>query len=234
MTTKPTAMVILKQNALFRNLPDGALDTLTRISTRRKFTKDQLIFSQGDVGDVFYGVLSGCVRLSATSADGQEVHLKMVESGESFGEIAILDGEPRTASALAVQPSELIAIERDQFWCLLDSEPELAIHLLKFVCGKVRWTSELVEQSVFLDVPARIAKRLVDLADQHGKPNDKGIELAVGQGELATYLGLSRQIVHRYLQQWRNENWVAVARGRIYVVNRSALVTFIESRGDAD
>jgi len=228
-----TATVILKQNGLFSNLPDSALETLSRISGRRKFAKDQIVFAQGDEGDIFYGVISGRIRLSATAIDGQEVHLKMVDSGDSFGEIAILDGEPRTASAVAIQPTELITIERGQFWKLLENEPGLAIHLLKFVCGKVRWTSELVEQAVFLDVPSRIAKRLVDMADQYGSAVESGVELAVGQGELAVYLGLSRQIVHRYLHQWRENGWVSVGRGKIIVLNRDALVDFIQDGGES-
>ncbi len=228
-----TAKVVLQQNQLFRNLPESALDKLTALSTRKQFPKNRVIFSQGQTGDTFYGVISGCVRISVTTPEGQETHLKMFESGDSFGEIAILDGKPRTAEAVAIQATEVVAISRDRFWSLLESEPQLSIQLLKLLCEKLRWTSELIEDATFLDLPHRLAKRLHDLADGHGKRTEKGLELKLSQLELANYLGVTRQIVNQYLQEWRELGWIRLSRGKITIADMSEMEAYLADRGGA-
>ncbi len=218
-----TAKAVIQQSELFKHLPDSAIDKLTAISQRKSFPKNKVIFLQGDEGDAFYGVISGQVRISAATEDGQEVHLKMFESGDSFGEIAILDGQPRTAGATAVSPTNVIVIERKAFLNLLETEPKLAISLLKLLCEKLRWTSEQVEDAAFLEVPERLAKRLLDLSQRHGTKTSQGIELSISQGELATYLSISRQIVNQHLQAWRSHDWVDLSRGKILVKDIAAL-----------
>jgi CRP/FNR family cyclic AMP-dependent transcriptional regulator len=160
---------LLRRNYLFRGLPDVALQRLAALATRRTYAKGAVIFSQGDAGDALYGVASGRVRISATAARGREVFLNIMEPGDSFGEIAVMDGLPRTAGARAMERSTLIVISRTDFVQLIHAEPQLAIHLLKLLCERLRWTSELVEESAFLGGPARLAKRLLILASLHGR-----------------------------------------------------------------
>ena len=214
---RPTAAAVLRRNYLFRGLPDRIIDRLAGMGTRRVYRDGELIFSQGDVGDALYAVISGRVRISSIGAGGREVFLNIMETGDAFGEIAVVDGLPRTAGATAIAPTVLMAIRRSDLIDLLSSEPELAIHLLKLFCERVRWTSELYEETAFLTAPARLAKRLISLATQHGSGGANNLELRISQSELAQFLGVSRQIVNQHLQDWRRLGWVEVSRARLVI-----------------
>jgi CRP-like cAMP-binding protein len=157
------------------------------------------------------------------------VFLNIMEPGDTFGEIAVMDGLPRTAGATALDHTTLIVIKRQDFLQLLEREPRLAIHLLKLLCERLRWTSELVEESAFLAGPARLAKRLLILASLHGRAASIGgaLELRISQAELARFLGISRQIVNQHLSEWRKHGWVDLGRSQIVIRNAEALRKFI-------
>jgi CRP/FNR family transcriptional regulator, cyclic AMP receptor protein len=186
-----------------------------------------VIFSQSDPGDSLFGVVTGRVRISTSSAAGREVFLNIMEPGDTFGEIALLDGRPRTATASAMATSDLLIITREQFLGLLAREPMLTEHLLRLLCTRLRWVSGFVEESALLPVPARLARRLLSLAKLHGHETKAGIELNVSQDEMARFLGLSRQIVNQYLQAWKAQHWVDLGRGRIKILNGLALEALI-------
>lgn len=218
-----TPKAVLKHNFLFRGLSESILDQVAALATRRNVPKGTVIFSQGDDVDSLYGVASGQVRISTSSPDGREIFLNIMEPGDAFGEISVIDGLSRSAGATAVEPTVLIVIQREPFLRLVAKEPQLAIHLLQLFSERVRWTSELVEESAFLPAPARLAKRLISLASRHGRPLGSGTELRISQSELAHFLGISRQIVNQHLQEWKGEGWVELARGRIVVCDSDAL-----------
>ena len=146
-----------------------------------------------------------------------------MEPGDTFGEIALLDGRPRTAGAIATAPSELFLIKREQFLRLLASEPVLTDHLLRLLCARLRWVSGFAEESALLAVPARLARRLLSLGRLHGRDTGEGIELKVSQDEMARFLGLSRQIVNQHLQSWKARRWVGLGRGKIVILDALAL-----------
>jgi CRP-like cAMP-binding protein len=219
-----TAKAVLNRNYLFRGLPEGSIDRIASLASRRTYDKGEIIFAQGDHGDALYGVAAGRVRISASGAGGQEVFLNIMEPGDTFGEIAVMDGLPRTAAATALERATLIVIKRNDFLQLLEREPQLAIHLLKLLCERLRWTSELVEESAFLAGPARLAKRLLILASLHGRSAGIGqLELRISQAELARFLGISRQIVNQHLSDWRRHGWVELGRSQIVIRNAEAL-----------
>jgi CRP-like cAMP-binding protein len=218
-----TVRTVLERNRLFRGLPAAALDQVARLCTRRAFERDAVIFSQSDPGDALYGVVTGRVRISASSPEGREVFLNIMEPGDTFGEIALLDGRPRTAAASAMAPSDLLIVTRSDFLKLLAREPELIEHLLQLLCARLRWVSGIAEESALLPVPGRLARRLLSLARLHGRETGAGIELKVSQEEMARFLGLSRQIVNQYLQVWKAQRWVDLGRGSILIRNAGAL-----------
>ncbi len=220
MSTSTTA--VLERNSLFRGLQPAILEQIARLCVRRSYPEDAVIFSQSDPGDALYGVLTGRVRISTSSAGGREVFLNIMEPGDSFGEIALLDGQPRTASATAMSAAELIVITRAQFMPLL-ANPLLTDHLLRLLCGRLRWVCEFAEESALLSVPARLARRLLSLGKLHGHHTVKGIELQVSQDEMAHFLGLSRQVINQHLQEWKAHNWVALGRSKIQILNGTAL-----------
>jgi len=217
------ARQLLQQNYLFAGLPDALLDSLAAHAQWRACRRGEPIFSQGDEGDALYGVVSGRVRISTMSPEGREVFLNIMEPGDTFGEIAVIDGLPRTAGAVALDASTLIVIKRNEFLAVVEREPRLAMHLLRLFCQRVRWTSDLVEESSFLFGPARLAKRLLVLAALHGTAGPDGMELAISQSELAQFLNMSRQLVNQQLQEWRAKGWVSLGRARIIVRDAEAL-----------
>jgi CRP-like cAMP-binding protein len=215
---------VLKHNYLFGGLADESLDRLANLAMRRTYEKGEVVFAQGDPGDALYGIAEGRVRISASGAAGQEVFLNIMEPGDTFGEIAVMDGLPRTAAATALDSATLVVVKRADFLKLLEREPQLAIHLLKLMCERLRWTSELVEENVFLAGPARLAKRLLILASLHGRATSPGrLELRISQAELARFLGISRQIVNQHLSEWRRCRWVDIGRSQIVILNPDAL-----------
>lgn len=226
---RETAKAVLRRNFLFRGLPEDLIERVAALAFRRSFGKDEVIFSQGDDGDALYGVVSGRVRISAAGPEGREVFLNIMEPGDAFGEIAVIDGLPRTAGAVALDPATLIVIKRADFLHVLRHEPALAMHLLELFCQRLRWTSDLVEESAFLVGPARLARRLLVLAALHGRPVDDHMELSLSQAELARFLGISRQFVNQHLQTWRANGWVALGRGSIVIKDPEALGRVAES-----
>ena len=219
-----TAKAVLQRNYLFRGLPEAALQRVAALASRRVYEKGGVIFAQGDEGDALYGVAAGRVRISASGAAGQEVFLNIMEPGDTFGEIAVMDGLPRTAGATALEHTVLIVVQRQDFLRLLEREPNLALHLLKLLCARLRWTSEIVEEAAFLPGPARLAKRLLILTTLHGRAAGVGaMELRISQSDLARFLGISRQIANQNLRLWHKKGWVELARSRIVVRNAEAL-----------
>jgi CRP/FNR family transcriptional regulator, cyclic AMP receptor protein len=217
------ANVILERNRLFRGLSAGIITQIAALSVRRPFAEGAIVFSQGDPGDALYGVITGKVRISASAADGKEMFLNIMEPGDTFGEIALLDGNSRTASASATAPTELLLIMRDPFLGLLQREPTLAIHLLRLLCQRIRWTSGMAEDSALLSVPARLARRLLSLGKLHGHQMAQGIHLAISQEEIARFLGISRQVVNQYLQTWKANGWVELGRSKPTILEAPAL-----------
>jgi CRP-like cAMP-binding protein len=217
------AKTLIERNHLFRGLPQKTIDRVAALATRRSYDEGAIIFMRGDPGDSLCGVVTGRVRISASRAGGKEVFLNIMEPGDAFGEIALLDGSPRTATATAMARTELTIIPRDAFFALLRTEAQLAEHLIQLLCKRVRWTAEQMEDSALLSVPAKIAKRLLSLARVHGRESPEGVRLAISQEELAQFLGLSRQIVNQHLQAWRGKGWIALGRGSVTIVNARGL-----------
>ena len=218
-----TARAVLKTNRLFRDLPDLALDKLAALSVRRSVRRGTRIFSQGDAGDSLLGLISGQVRISATTPAGKEVFLNIMEPGDSFGEIAVLDGNPRTANAEALLDTELFVVRRPDLLSLIERESKLAAHLIALLCQRLRWTSELIEEAAFLSVRGRLARRLLKLADEHGTVEQRGVTLRISQADLAGFMSVSRQIVNQYLQEWRKRGWIELGRGRIVLKDAAGL-----------
>lgn len=216
---------LLSKHFLLSTMPPRVLDDLIRFSIVKAYAPRQPIFEKGDPGDSLYGILYGRVRIFATSDDGHQILLNMMETGELFGEIALLDGRARTASAAAIEEVDLLCIHRNHFLPYLQSNPELILAMLALLCERLRWTSTLIEDSAFLSVPARLAKRLLYLADRYGKAEEDGVRIALrlSQRDLASMIGATREVVNKQLAAWRNEGLISVRQGQIVVGERRLL-----------
>jgi CRP/FNR family transcriptional regulator, cyclic AMP receptor protein len=218
-----SAQTLIERNSLFRGLPAATIDRVAALAARRTYDEGAVVFMRGDPGDSLCGVITGRVRISSSGPGGKEVFLNIMEPGDAFGEIALLDGSPRTATATAMSRTELLILPRDAFFSLLESQPRLATHLIQLLCKRVRWTAEMMEDSALLSVPARLAKRLLSLATAYGREAESGTRVAISQEDLAHFLGLSRQIVNQHLQTWRAQNFITLGRGSITLESPAAL-----------
>ena len=156
-------------NYLFRDLDPQTLGRVVDMAHTRRLADGEVLFLKGDEGEALYGLLAGKIRITTTSAGGKEVLLNILEPGEVFGEIALLDGLPRTADAAAQGEARLFVIRRGDFVALMEAEPALAVHLLELMCQRLRAMSERIEDAVFLALPARLAKRLLMLERHYGE-----------------------------------------------------------------
>lgn len=216
MTTLAGRMV-LQRSPLFRGLAPPALERIAGLATQRRYAEGEIVCSQGDAGDALFAIVTGRVRISTGAADGREVFLNIMEPGDTFGEIALLDGGTRTATAVAMTDAELVSLRRDHLFELLRREPQAALELLRLCGERLRWTSGLLEDAALLDVPARLAKRLLGLAELHGERGSDGWKLRISQEDLAAFLGVTRQAVNQQLQAWKAQGWVKLGRGSVAV-----------------
>ncbi len=214
---------MLQRSPLFRGLAHEAMERVAALATQRGYREGEAICTQGDPGDALYAVVTGRVRISTGDADGREIFLNIMEPGDTFGEIALLDGGSRTASAIAMETTELVALRRDHLMALLAREPAVALELLRLCGERLRWTSGLLEDAALLNAPARLAKRLASLGELHGRKTARGLTLRISQEDLASFLGVSRQAVNQQLQAWKSRGWVALGRGSVTVQDVDAI-----------
>lgn len=215
MGSNPAALTVLRNSATFGGLEPDLIEEIGALCSNRHYRAGEMIFRQDDPGNTLFGVISGRVRITVASADGQELHLNLIEPGEIIGEIAFIDGGVRTATGTAALATTCFGIQRAPFFALLERRPRLARHLLMLLCDRVRWTSRLVADSAFLSVRDRLATRLRDLQRNGAAQADGAVRIDISQQELASYLGVSRQVVNGYLQRWQADGLIELARGTI-------------------
>ncbi len=216
---------MMANNRLFNHLDDEEMDALLPHVQVRSYKPNQTIFLKNDPGISVMGVISGRVKISNFSGEGKEVVLNIIDPGTFFGEIALLDGKDRTANATAMDASDILVLQRRDFLPFLETHPHWAIKLIEVLCHRVRLTTELVEDSAFLTLPTRLAKRLVWLADNYGQETDEGtrIELKLTQRELGGLVGLSRENINRQLRSWHKEGLISMDSGTITIVDADTI-----------
>ncbi|MGI9498641.1 MAG: Crp/Fnr family transcriptional regulator [Geminicoccaceae bacterium] len=224
---------LLSQHFLLAKLDESTLDTLLAVASERRFTNGQVIFQKGEPGTSMMAVLEGRVRISAYSEDGREIILNMVEPGQLFGEIALLDGKERSADATAMGKTLLLILDRRDFLPFLEQNPKVAVQLFEVLCERVRRTSEMVESIAFLDFGARLARLLLQMAENYGKPTDEGllIDLRISQADLGNLIASTRESVNRQLSAWTQEGVIAIDQGKITLLDRETLDLMAQSTG---
>jgi CRP/FNR family transcriptional regulator, cyclic AMP receptor protein len=213
---------LLSKHCLISTMPEGALDELVKFTTVARFEPHRVIFSKGDAGDCLYGILSGRVRIYSNSAEGAEIMLNVMEEGELFGEIALLDGSTRTASAAAMEQADLLRIHRAHFLPFVKANPDLILAMLTLLCQRLRWTGSVIEDAAFLTFPARLAKRLLVLAEHYRRPHEHDVTVPLSH-DLGSMAGASRETINEQLALWRSAGIVDTGRGGIVIRNCEAL-----------
>lgn len=209
----------LRRVALFDCLGDDQLEALDKLTFRRSFGKGQLIILAEDPGDTLFAIEKGEVKVSLVNYDGKEFILSLLGEGEVFGELSLLDDQPRSANVTAVEDTELVMIRRTDFLQLLTSIPQIAVSLLEELASRLRRTDDQVGGLALLNVHNRISKTILHLAANRGVETEEGIliEERPTHQQLANMSGTTRETVTRVLKQLEADGYV-VARGRQLLV----------------
>jgi CRP-like cAMP-binding protein len=216
---------LLANIPLFASIDPQALQVLQSRMQRRCFDRGETIFFKGDPGDTLYVILSGEVKIVLASEDGQESILIVLNDGDFFGEMALFDDKPRSADAVTVNPTTLLALHRDDFEQFVREHPEVAFPIFRSLTAKLRRTTDRLEDLIFLDLPARVAKKLIQLARKHGVKTGQGIRinLPLSQQELAEMVGATRPRVNEQLRRLAREGLINVDRQTITVLRPGEL-----------
>ncbi|MEY9214212.1 CRP/FNR family cyclic AMP-dependent transcriptional regulator [Thermobifida halotolerans] len=203
---------VLSKAPLFEALDEDGAAALRSSITEVRLGRGQTLFSEGDEGDRLYVMLSGKVKLTRTSADGRENLLAVLGPSEMLGELSLFDPGPRTASAVAVTDAVLAGLGHDDLRPFIMRQPEVAVHLLKALATRLRRTNDVVADLVFTDVPGRVAKALLDLAERFGKEGEDGLHVHhdLTQEELAQFVGASRETVNKALAEFALRGWLRI------------------------
>jgi CRP/FNR family transcriptional regulator, cyclic AMP receptor protein len=219
----------LRGHPAFRLLSANALEQIRSYVIRKRVARGTMIFAKGDAGSLLMAVLEGSVRISVPTLNGHEVVLSQVSRGEVFGEMAVIDGQPRSANATAVENCELMVIDRRNFLPVMHSHPEVAIKLLELLSARLRQSNEQVEDVMFASLPVRLARAVLKLA-RVPECGDRPVRLVITQRELSQMIGVSRESTNKQLRTWQKRGWIRLDHAAITVLNAGALSRIKEER----
>lgn len=218
-------MDIDRKRALFAGHPifgamgEGEFRRLFSQAHVRTFEKGGTIFSRGDPEAGLVAVISGSVKISVLSAEGRELVLNVMRPGDILGEIALLDGRPRTADAIAWTACEVLVLKRRDFLPVLRETPDLTLRLIELLCERLRHTTEQVEDLIFLDLPKRLAKALLRLS-----AGTSPQVATVTQRELGELVAITREHVNKQLRAWEDDGIVEIRKGQVVILDAKMLV----------
>jgi CRP/FNR family cyclic AMP-dependent transcriptional regulator len=229
MTAKPQntleeARQLLAECVLFRGLStDDRRALVTRVRTRT-FNAGDTIFLMGDPGDSMMALLKGSVRISAPSPEGKEIVLGIMQPGEFFGEIALLDGKERSADAKAMTPCTLAILDRRDVLAFLEQNREAWFRIVEVLCERLRRTTVQIAEVALLELPIRLAKALLRISVAEGKESASPVAtIKLSQRELGHIVGATRESVNKCLREWQRGKVVQIDGVAITILNREAL-----------
>jgi CRP/FNR family transcriptional regulator, cyclic AMP receptor protein len=216
---------IFERHRLLGRLSRSEIDTLLTYTRVVRYQAGREIFAKGSPGDSMMAVLRGTVKISSLSSTGKETVFNTINPGETFGEFAFLDGEERSADAIAKTDCELLVLNRRYFMPVLENHADICLILLKILCQRLRQTTEQVEDVLTRHLESRIAKVLLHLAESAGSPNISGVsvELHLSQRELGNMAGGSRESVNKHLQTMQRAGLIDLGKGSIVILDRAAI-----------
>lgn len=216
---------LLGNVSLFSSLEDKELDLLLSATTTKRLKPREVLCRKGDPGNQLYGILSGSLKVTTTGTDGKDVMFGLMGPGEVIGEIALFDGEVRSATVTAVEATELLTLHRRELIPFLEKNPKAAIGLASVLAARVRQLSDRAEDRQTMPLPGRIAKRLLMLSKQYGKRPIVGgpVEVRMPQQDLADLVGTTRESVNKQLRAWEEEGIAQLGRGRVVLKKAKSL-----------
>ncbi|HVO35827.1 MAG TPA: Crp/Fnr family transcriptional regulator [Gemmatimonadales bacterium] len=222
-----SATDVLKKVPLFSDLSEAELARFAEVTREREYPKNSVILFEDDPGDALYIVSAGQVKVVLIGEDGREVILSVLGDGDFFGEMALIDDEPRSAHVIAMRDSQLLVLRRDDFQAQLVAQPKIGLKLLRVLVQRLRQADEKIGGLVLLDVNGRVARLLLDMADEGGGPK---ITRRLTHHTIAQMIGSSRETVSRAMRELVDRGLIDVTRREISIRNREGLATLAGSR----
>jgi CRP/FNR family transcriptional regulator, cyclic AMP receptor protein len=221
---------ILRDHVLFAKLSPEQIERLSNCIVTRSVKRGANICAKGDPGTCLFAIGSGMVRVSVPSVEGKDAVFNVLGKGAIFGEIALLDGRPRTADVTAINDCELYVIERRDFLPVMREEPDIALKIIEILCLKVRRTTEQAEEVMFLDLPSRLAKALLRLLEEDPAGTHER-RVSITQKDLGNIIGMSRESVNKQLRMWEDKKWVRLERNAVVILAPDQLAAIAEEGG---
>jgi CRP/FNR family transcriptional regulator, cyclic AMP receptor protein len=203
---------LLRNVPIFSELSDADVATLARVATRRRYPKDTVVFFENEEGDFFFMILEGRIKVTILGDDGREIILSVLSAGDFFGEMALLDNEPRSATAIAVEESELLSLHRTDFQNVIADNKAIMSALIKILTARLRRANHQISTLALLDVYGRVARVMLDMAKEEGKRLKDGriaFRRATHQ-EIANRIGTTRETVTRMLKDLERHGLIRV------------------------
>lgn len=219
-------IAVLKQTTFFAELSAEELQSLAHDFVTREFRQGELIFYQGDTGRVLYLIAEGRVRIyvQMQNEEGQEKSVILYGPGDVFGDMAVIDDRPRSANAVAVTDTTVLLLSRENLHKHLRRSNQLALNFIQVLSNRLRYNTEQF-YDVYLDVPGRLARRLLELAERHGQPEGEGIRInfPLTQSDLAYLVGTTRESVNKSLGTFRKQGFIRMQQNYVVILDAKAL-----------
>jgi len=225
---------ILARVPLFAGLGARELEALAGVTRSQRVAARDELFHKGDAGTQVYAVVQGTLKVVTTSDEGDDVVLNLLGPGAVIGEVAVFCNAERSASVVALTDCDLLAIERRDLLAFLRSHPDASLALMSVLAERLRSLSELVEDTLFLNLPVRLAKKLIALAETHGQRTPEGlrIELKLSQGEWGDLVGATRESINKQLRTWGEAGLVRLHQGHLVIRRPERLAAIADAVDD--
>ena len=216
---------VLAKAGLFQGVAPEAADALASSLSYADFGRGDTVFAEGEQGDTLYIVLSGKVKVGRRAADGRENMLSVMGPSDMFGELSLFDPGPRTATATVVTDARLASLAHSSLRPWISDRPEIAEQLLRVLARRLRRTNDALADLIFTDVPGRVAKALLGLAERFGTEEADGMRVHhdLTQEELAQLVGASRETVNKALADFASRGWMRVDSRAVTILDSERL-----------
>jgi len=222
----------LSKVSIFSGLKKEDLELLANATQEVRYKKGEIVISSEEIGSTFFIVKSGKVKVTAEALGRKEIVLSILHPLAFFGEMSILDGEPRSATITALEDTNLIMIEREVFLRILHHYPQITIKILTILCQRLRRADELIQSLRFLSASGRTIQMLFKLADEHGVATKEGmlIDTKLTHQDLASLSGTSRESMRKIIQDFQEKGYLKFRRGKITILKEDMLLkTFAQA-----
>ncbi|CUH46244.1 Crp/Fnr family transcriptional regulator [Ruegeria atlantica] len=219
-------MKALPNSGFLSEASDRLRAMLSALATEISLDQGQVLFEQGDEGDALYVISEGTLEVSFLAMSGRKLSLTLMKPGEVFGEIALFDSGPRTATIAAAEPSSVLRVRRRDVMDQIRQHPDLAVDMIRLAGLRMRWMGSQLNEQVFLPMPIRLARKLLHLS---ALQDDPAMRITLSQSELAEFVGATREAVFKTISTWKRDNVVEASRGGLMIQDFNALKELAES-----